>query len=280
MHVIHFDFSKRREYMGKINNAIYEIQRLDTIAGRNQWVNEIHPLVKLILTFFYIMVVVSFHKYHLSGLLGLAIYPVIMFIVSELSFRDSIKRLRIVLPLACFVGILNPFFDRQVMLQIGTLQVTAGMVSMLTLMIKGILSILAAYLLIATTSIEKICYAMRLLRIPTVMVTQVLLMYRYVTLLLTEANHMFQSYSLRAPNQRGIHFKVWGSLLGQLLLRSMDRAGMIYESMCLRGYEGEFYMGKKEPCQRKDYLYLLIWAVIFIVLRWIPVVTVVGNFFI
>lgn len=264
--------------MSKINSAIYEIQHMDTIAARDQWVNKIHPLVKLALTLLYIAVVVSFHKYNIIGLIGMVIYPIVIFIVGELSFKDSVKRLRVVLPLVCFVGVFNPFFDRQFFIQIGTFQVTTGMISMLTLMIKGILSVLASYLLIATTSIEKICYAMRLIHIPSVIVTQILLTYRYVTLLLTEANHIMQSYSLRAPNQKGVHFKVWGSLAGQLLLRSMDRAGLVYESMCLRGYKGEFYFGEKKPCRGKDYLYLLIWAGIFILLKYIPIIAVVGNF--
>ena len=94
----------------------------------------------------------------------------------------------------------------QVIGYIGTVPLTAGMLSMVTLMIKGIYSVLAAYLLIATTSIEKICYALRLLHIPAILVTQVLLTYRYVTVLLEEANRMTQAYSLRAPNQKGVQF--------------------------------------------------------------------------
>ena len=64
--------------------------------------------------------------------------------------------------------------------------------------------------------------------------------YRYVTVLLEEVNRITQAYSLRAPNQKGIHYKVWGTLTGQVLLRSMDRANAVYESMLLRGYDGSF----------------------------------------
>lgn len=197
----------------------------------------------------------------------MGIYPIVLFIVGEISFCDSIRRLRIVLPLVCFVGLFNPIFDRQVIGHIGTAPLTAGMLSMVTLMIKGIYSVLAAYLLIATTSIEKICYALRLVHIPAILVTQVLLTYRYVTVLLEEANRMTQAYSLRAPNQKGVHFKVWGTLAGQLLLRSMDRANEVYESMTLRGYQGEFYYTAKEPCKAKDWLYMGVWLVLFAVLK-------------
>ncbi len=253
--------------MNKLGGAIYEIHHMDEMAEKDQWLNRFHPLVKLILTVCYIAVTVSFPKYNMEGLLCMGVYPIALFILGEIPFRDSLRRLRIVLPLVCFVGLFNPFFERQPVLALGGITVTTGMVSMLTLMIKGIYSVFASYLFIASTSIEKICYAMRLLHIPSVLVTQVLLTYRYISVLLGEANRMMQAYSLRAPNQKGVHFKVWGSLAGQLLLRSMDRAAEVYESMTLRGYCGEFCYAAGTPCRWKDYLYLGGWCAVFLFVR-------------
>ncbi|MDY4970728.1 MAG: energy-coupling factor transporter transmembrane component T, partial [Lachnospiraceae bacterium] len=68
---------------------------------------------------------------------------------------------------------------------------------MFTLILKGIFTVLAAYLLIATTTIEKICYALHLLHVPGILITQFLLTYRYVTVLLKEVNRITQAYSLR-----------------------------------------------------------------------------------
>lgn len=249
--------------MGKLDSALYEIHHMDTMAERNQWVNHIHPLVKLIITVCFIAVTVSFSKYNMSGLLCMGVYPIVIFILGEIPLKDSLRRLRVVLPLVCLVGIFNPFFDRQPVVEVYGFTVTSGMFSMFTLMVKGVYGVLASYLLVATTSIEKICYAMRLLHIPSILVTQILLTYRYVSLLLGEANRIVQAYSLRAPNQKGVHVKVWGSLAGQLLLRSMDRANEVYESMELRGYRGEFYYASKVPCRGKDYLYLAVWVTVF-----------------
>ena len=253
--------------MSKLGSALYEIHHMDTIAERDQWVNHIHPLVKLVLTVAYIAACVSFSKYDLTGILRMGIYLIVVFILGDISFRDSLRRLRIVLPLVCFVGLFNPFFDREPYLQIGSLVITTGVISMVTLMIKGIYSVLASYLLIATTSIEKICYALRLLHVPSILVTQILLTYRYVTVLLGEANRITQAYSLRAPGQKGIHFKVWGSLAGQLLLRSMDRAEDVYESMTLRGYQGEFSYVADKHLKKQDWIYLLVWTAVFVLLK-------------
>ena len=79
--------------MSKIRNAIYEIHHMDTMASKDQWVNRIHPLVKFVLTIVYIATVVSYDKYDIIGLAGMVVYPLAMFILAELSFKDSLKRL-------------------------------------------------------------------------------------------------------------------------------------------------------------------------------------------
>lgn len=266
--------------MSKMNQAVCGIRKLDELAAKDRWVNKLHPLVKLFLTVVYITLVVSFPKYDLAGLAGMAVYPIVVFIIGEISFRDAVYRMRVVLPLVCVVGIFNPVFDRKIILNIGNIAVSGGVISMCTLMGKGIFSVLASYLLMVSTSIEKICYALRLLHVPKLLVTQILLTYRYISLLLSEASRMTQAYALRAPGQRGIHFKAWGSLAGGLLLRSMDRAEYVYESMCIRGYCGEFYYGERIKFCGKDVIYLLFWTVIFLVLRFLPVMEMLGRLFV
>ena len=88
---------------------------------------------------------------------------------------------------------------------------------------------------------------------------------------------MMNAYTLRAPGQKGIHVSAWGSFLGQLLLRSMDRAQQLYESMQMRGFRGEFYYASEEPYQKKDALYLLLWMTVFLLLRFVNLSELLGN---
>lgn len=238
--------------MSKMSHVLNEIHYIDMLANREQWINRIHPLVKLIVTFIYIGTTMSIHKYNLVGILLMGVYPIIIFTIGELSFVQSLKKIKLILPFICIVGIFNPFFDKIPLFAIGDITITTGIISMLTLILKGIYAVLASYLLIATTTIEKICYALRLLYVPEILVTQILLTYRYISVLLKEANSMMLAYTLRAPGQKGVHMKVWGPLVGQLLLRSIDRASSVYESMMLRGYHGVFYYTDKNPCKGKD----------------------------
>ena len=266
--------------MGKINSAITEIYRIDNLAARDQWVNRLHPLAKLISTIAYIAILVSFPKYDVIGTISMGVYPLLMFQLADLSFLDCIGRLKAVLPLVIMVGIFNPFFDTTPVM-IGSMVIRAGVLSMITLILKGFFALLAAYLLIATTNIEKICFAMRLLHVPKILVTEILLIYRYISLLLGEAERITQAYALRAPGQKGVHFRVWGSLAGQLLLRSMDRAENVYDSMLIRGFQGEFsYLSGDIRFRAADLVYGILWIGAFLLLRTVPVLLMIGSLFI
>ena len=252
--------------MSSIEKNIRELNNLQNLQQRSHWMNELHPLGKLLLSIFYIFIVVSFHKYSLAPLIVMAIYPLFGFIVGELSFKEGIYRMRLILPLVIFVGIFNPFFDKKIILEVAGIGVSGGVISMLTLMLKGFYSVLSAYILIATTSIDDICYALRVLHVPRQIVIVIMLIYRYFGVMAAEADRITTAYMLRAPKQKGIHYKAWGTLVGQWLLRSMDRAEDVYESMLLRGFTGDFKM-KKHRTAAADILYPAIWGLIFLVIR-------------
>nr|WP_315024488.1 cobalt ECF transporter T component CbiQ [uncultured Aminipila sp.] len=263
--------------MSKINEAVHGIHYMDDISAKDKWINQIHPLAKLIVTISYILAVVSFDKYDVAGLAGMSIYLLSIIILGDVPIVHSIKQIKIVLILACIVGIANPFIDKTQMWQVGKIVITGGMLSMISLMLKGIFAVVASYVLIATTSIEKICYSLRLIRAPKELVTLILLIYRYVIVLLKEVERISDAYQLRAPNQKGIHIKAWGSLAGQLLLRSIDRAQVVYESMTLRGYNGEFSAGQEKESTIKSICYCILWMGLILIFRVIPLFKIVGN---
>jgi len=222
--------------MSKINKAIYTINHIDELNSRDRWMNNVHPLVKFFVVIFYIAFTMNTDKYNINRIIMLAAVPIVLFILADLSSKDAFIRLRVVLPIVILVGVTNIFTDRETF-TIGEYAVRAGVISMITITLKGIYAVIISYVFIATTSIEKFCEGLRQIFVPKLIITLIMLTYRYIGLLLEEADRVTTAYSLRAPGQKGVHFKVWGSLAGQMLLRTMDRAEEIYESMKLRGYK-------------------------------------------
>lgn len=263
--------------MNQMTQAMLELRQMDEISSMDSEIHRRHPLSKLLVTVAYIFTVVSYHKYDLTGLIPMILYPAVLFQMSEIPVKTCFYKLRFLLPLVCAVGLWNPFLDRTAVLTVGTWSITGGMLSLVTLMLKGVFALMASFLLIATTNIEKICYALSVLHVPELLVTQLLITYRYVSLLLYEAGTMLNAYSLRAPGQKGIHFSAWGSFAGQLLLRSMDRAQELYESMQMRGFHGAFYYAEVEPFRRQDAGYLIFWILAFLLLRLCNLSELIGN---
>ena len=151
---------------------------------------------------------------------------------------------------------------------------------MVTLMLKGCFSLMASFLLIATTSIDSLCAALRKLHVPEMLVTLLLLTYRYIGVMLEQVAVMTQAYKLRAPGQKGIHISAWGSFLGQLLLRSMDRAEELYSSMRLRGFRGDFFYANVPACTGADVGYVLVCAAAFVCARAVNLPALLGSLFV
>ena len=250
--------------MNNISAASREFREMDELSAQDSPIHRLHPLVKLLVTLAYIVCVVSFPKYQLSGLAVMVLYPVLVFQLSGIPVRTCFHKLRIVLPL----------------LYVGGLAVSGGVVSMVTLMLKGVFSLMASFLLIATTSIDALCAALRKLHVPALLVTLLLLTYRYISVMIGEVAVMTDAYRLRAPGQKGIHISVWGSFLGQLLLRSMDRAEELYQSMQLRGFRGEFYYADQPPCTAGAVAYGVVCAALFVLARLYDLPQLLGNLFV
>ena len=253
--------------MAQLDRAISELRSMEAEARGEGFIQSLNPLSKLFITVFYLAVLLSFHKYNLSGVLLMGVYPILMFTMGNVPLRPMWRRMSLILIPVCLIGIANPFFDR-VPVSSGS-PVTGGMVSMVTLLLKGLFAVAATYLLMVTTPMEDLCRTLRKLRVPAILVTVIMLIYRYLSVFLEEVARIRTAYSLRAPGQKGVHFKVWGSLAGMLLLRSMDRSEAVYQSMSMRGFKGEFPFGRDRRYTRKDLIFVLICTTVPLIIRYL-----------
>lgn len=239
----------------------------------------LHPLSRLFVTLLYILFVLSFSPYNLLGLAGMVLYLLAHVIWYEISLEIMVKRVWPVFLLTSAVGIAGLVLNRESYVRFGDITITYGMVSMVTLIVKGIFCVTASYILAVTAGIGQICYALRILHIPEEIVTVIMLMHRYLMVLIKEVERMQQAYRLRAPGQKGLHFRTWGSFVGLLLLRSMDRAQEVYESMGLRGFQGKMQYLSVNSNKGASILYVFLWGLFFVTARIFPIFQMVGNLF-
>ena len=262
--------------MSGIVNSIYNMRLLDDLARKDTFIHRVHPLMKLLTTIFYLIIVASFDRYEIAGLLPLLFYPVLVMAIAELPIGPILKRILLVEPLIIGIGILNPLFDHQTVV-IGGITISRGWVTFISIFIKCGLTVTAALLLISTTGMDKLASAMRMLRIPRLFVLQLLLTYRYISLLMEEVARILRAYSLRSPRQKGVHRSAWGSLAGQLIVRTLDRAQRVYQAMCLRGFTGEYHTGGCERIMARDLAYFAGWVLFFTAARIYNIPVFIGS---
>ena len=263
--------------MGKLLSAWLDLRAIDELSRRQTLIHRVHPSAKALVAAAFILTATSFDKYEIAGLFPLFFYPVMLIALAELPYKTLLKRLLLMSPFALFIGLANPIFDRTPQWAFGPLFVTGGWLSLASILLKFALTTLAALLLIATTTLSDLGAALHRLGLPRPLVVQLLFLYRYLSVLLTEAGRMTQACELRAAPGSGLPYRTWGSLLGQLLLRTIDRAERIYAAMRCRGFTGEIKLLRQQSFQKKDAYYLLLWLTFFLSCRLINLPHALGK---
>lgn len=263
--------------MSRIEETIKEVHKLDYEAKRENFLNDIHPLFKLLVTLLYLLLLSSISKYDYKTCIYMSVYLVMIKYVGELSVRRLWKRLKVVFTLVLIIGAVNPFLDRQFAFWLGNIPVSFGMISMFTLILKGCFAITASYFFIITTGIEKMCMALRQLHVPNLLITVILLIYRYIVVFLKETQRIWLAYSMRAPREKGVSFRAWGSMIGSMIIRSIARANTVYQSMELRGFDIDTYYNYRVKIRGKDIGYLVVCVGVIVTIRFLPVFEVIGQ---
>lgn len=253
--------------MSNITSALYKIRYLDELSQKKTALHRLDPTVKLAVSLLFIVTVVSFEKYDFGGLLPMFLFPVGCIILGDLSYREIGKRVLLAMPFVLGIGMFNPILDRTMIEVVPGFVVASGWISFFSLLVKSVLTVSTAVILIASTGIENIAHSLRKWKVPKIIVVVLLLTYRYISVLIEEAASIWTAYSLRAPGEKGVRREVWGSLLGQLLMRTYDRGQKVYDAMIMRGFHGDFEIHRNRKIGVAEYVFLLGWTALFVLFR-------------
>lgn len=246
--------------MPNITQSMQNLRWIDDQSEKKTWVHSINPVIKLIVALVFIMFTVSFDNYSFSRLMPLIIYIVVISQLAEVSLLHIIKLSLISFPLIIGIGVLNPFFNRETAFYIAQIPISFGLISFATLVLKSFLSVTAGLLLIATTGINRIAEALRSVHAPKIFVIQLLLTYRYITVLMEEVNKTLTARTLRSNQNSKLDYKGFGVIAGTILLQTINRSSRIYYAMKLRGFSGEFISTKQDKICLSDVMYLVGWS--------------------
>jgi len=253
--------------MGRIDSSFFDLGTLDSLSALDTPIHRLDPRVKILTTLLFIVTVLSFDKYQVARLLPFCLYPVALWALGNLPFGPLVGKILLAAPFAFFIGIFNPLLDREILVQLGPLGLSGGWVSFASILLRFVLTVSAALILLACTGFHAVCMALGNMGLPRIFVLQLLFLYRYLFVLVEEAGRMTAARALRSFGARGTGLRVHGYLLGQWLLRTLDRAQRIHLAMLCRGFDGRIRLLRQMRIRRADLMFLAGWAAFFAGLR-------------
>jgi len=237
--------------MNKFDRSARRLEKMNELANRDFFLNKCNPIIKLVCALVYISVVVSLGRYEVAGVI---IMFIPLFLIAEqmrIPIYEVLWRVKAGMIFVVLLGAAEPFLNKEVAFTVG-IGVTYGMISMLTLILKGFLCLAISYYLAASTRVEDLGIALAGVGVPEGAACVLMMAYRYMFLLLEETGTMSRAYQLRTGRKKGVEPRAWGSFLGGLLLRSMDRAARIRDAMEIRGFFGNIKLLAHKKVQGKE----------------------------
>lgn len=252
---------------GRIEKAILILNARQLALTDHSHISMIDPRAVLAVTLLYLISMLSVPLTSPGMLIWFAVYPIVSAPLAHVAYEKIFLRSLYVLPFIAAIGVFNPILDHTSAFSIGGMTVTKGWISFISIIIRGLLSVQALLVLIYVVGFNRICDALRAFGMPRAMVTQLLMVYRYMMVLLEEALAMQRARAARGYGRNSYGASMWGRFAGQLMLRTIDRSRRINKAMIARGFDGSMTWKRREHWQLADTVYCLIWIIVFTVLR-------------
>jgi cobalt/nickel transport system permease protein len=253
--------------MTSIDGSVIDFRSMDLLAERDTAIHRLDGRAKVLVTFAFIVSVVSFNKYELSALLPFFIFPVIMVSQGNIPAAYISKKVALVVPFALVIGMFNPLLDQITLVRLGSLDISGGWISCFSIIVRAILTVSASIILVCVTGFPAICQALEQLGAPRVFAVQLLFLYRYIFVLMDEGGRLSRARELRSFGGKGRGMGSYGSLIGNLLLRTWERAERIHMAMLARGFTGQFHTRHVSQFGKREFWFLLGWTLLFVILR-------------
>jgi cobalt/nickel transport system permease protein len=253
-----------------------DVGQMDELGRMDSPVHRLDARVKAVATAAFIIAVMSFPRYEVSALMPFFLYPAALIALGGIPPGFILRKVLIASPFALAVGIWNPWLDRQVLATLGPYGVTGGWLSFVSIAARFALTVSAALALVACTGIHRLCAGLERMGLPAVFAVQVQMLYRYLFVIAEEGQRMKRGADMRSMGQP-LRLRTYSSLVGNLLLRSMDRAQRVFQAMSARGFDGHIRIMDSGSMRKRDLAFLAGWLAFFVAARFWNVAEWLGR---
>lgn len=198
---------------------------LDRYSRLSSSIHLLPPAVKLLTAFSIIIATVTVP---FSSAWFFVVTTGVLLIIAALStvpWSFIFKRLLLLEPLALGIAVMALFQEN-------------GTMIFLSIVTKSTVCLFTAILLSNTTPFEDLLRTLSRIGVPRILITILALMYRYLFVLIDEGERLARARMSRTySTNRARRWQALASLIGQLFVRSTERAERIYAAMTARGWK-------------------------------------------
>lgn len=226
-----------------------------------------NALAKLVALFVFVVCVVSFGKYNAFGLVIYFAFPLFLGALCKISQGEILRKSMPALCIAFFAGAANVFIDTKTAFKLFSFGVSFGVLSLFTLFLKAYLCVAVSVIFAKTTPVNDIAGALAKLKIPCIVVMQIMLTIRYLNCVCSEAARMAKAYALRSPMHPKIKFAHYPAMLASLFMRTLARANAIYNAMQCRNFDVRHFKQQTQKFTVKDTVFFVAFAMLCLLFR-------------
>ncbi len=198
---------------------------LDRHSRSDSIIHRLPAAVKLAAALVLVLVVLLWPAKHLPFMGAPAVVLLVVAALSRIPPSFLLRRLLLLEPLVLGVALMAAFQPD-------------GWRLVLLLVVRCTLCLLTMILLSNTTPFAELLRVLKSVRVPGLLITTLMLMYRYLFVLADEAQRMKRARMSRTfVQKRGRQWKALATIVSQLFVRASERAERVYSAMCARGWQ-------------------------------------------
>ena len=258
---------------------------IDKFAYQDSPVHRLDSRVKFIVVVVFTAVVISLPRYSVSVLACYAVGPFAMLVVGRIPIGFALKHILVVSPFVAVLAFSCVLYDRAAMtVRFGPFEwvMAAGWLRCAGILGKFAVTMSALIGLVSTTRFSDLLSGLSKLGVPKILLVQMGLLYRYIFLLIDKAQRILRARAGRKLRNLGVkaELKTAGSMIGSLLVSSLDCAERINWAMQGRGFDPDvsgFRTLTPMRIRRADFVFCAIAACLLVGLHFVVRIELTGG---
>jgi len=217
---------------------------VDKYADRDSILHRLDPRVRICLFLLLILAAITtppgsfLHLIELAALLG------VLTALSRIPIGFIAKRALMLSPFLLMVVLMAPFLEvksitTQLDLKVAQLSVSTRALMVTAVAVKSLISMVSVILLINSGRFTEFLKALQKLRMPSILVSILIFMYRYIFIIVDQFQRMLSARKSRTfSNNYKQRYRGLPQLIGMGFIRSSERGERVYAAMLARGFDG------------------------------------------